>query len=148
MRSCGPGDDLGDLRAQLAKASLVVDALLGTGLNAPVEGAHAALIDLMNAAGAPILAVDIASGLSADTGMALGTAVRAQVTATFAFAKVGQVLYPGVEHTGELEVVDIGLDTGGLAGIGPTAHVLDASTVGALVPRRPRAAHRARSAIC
>ena len=131
MRSCGPGDDLGALRAQLAKASLVVDALLGTGLNAPVEGAHAALIDLMNAAGAPILSVDIASRLSSDTGRPLGAAVRATVTATFGHPKVGQVLYPGIEHTGELEVVDIGLAVDGLASVGPTAHVLDPCTVGA-----------------
>ena len=142
IRSCGPGDDLGDLRAHLAKASLVVDALLGTGLNAPVEGAHAALIDLMNAAGAPILAVDIASGLSSDTGRPLGAAVRATVTATFGHPKVGQVLHPGIEHTGELEVVDIGLTLDGLATVGPTAHVLDPRTVGALIPRRPRDAHK------
>jgi NAD(P)H-hydrate epimerase len=142
VRSCGPGDDLGDLRTQLAKASLVVDALLGTGLNAPVEGAHAALIDLMNAAAAPILAVDIASGLSSDTGRPLGAAVRATVTATFGHPKVGQVLHPGIEHTGELEVVDIGLAADGLATVGPTAHVLDPRTVGALIPRRPRDAHK------
>jgi NAD(P)H-hydrate epimerase len=96
----------------------------------------------MNAAGAPILAVDIASGLSADTGRPLGTAVRATVTATFGHPKVGQVLYPGIEHTGELEVVDIGLRPEGLDSLGPTTHVLESRTVGALLPRRPRSAHK------
>jgi hydroxyethylthiazole kinase-like uncharacterized protein yjeF len=64
------------------------------------------------------------------------------VTATFGYPKVGQVLYPGVEHTGELEVVDIGLRSEGLATIGPTTRLLDPRTVGALLPRRPRNAHK------
>jgi NAD(P)H-hydrate epimerase len=142
VRECNGTSGLEALRAQLVRATLVVDALLGTGLNAPVEGLHAALIDAMNAAGAPILAVDIASGLSADSGRPLGTAVRATVTATFGYAKVGQVLHPGIEHTGELEIVGIGLREDGLESLGPTTHVLEARTIGRLLPRRPRNAHK------
>ncbi len=130
------------LRASLVRAALVVDALLGTGLNAPVEGLHAAIIDAVNASAAPILSVDIASGLSADSGRPLGAAVRATVTATFGHPKVGQVLYPGIEHTGELEIVDIGLRPEAVDTVGPATHVLEARTVGALLPRRPRNAHK------
>jgi NAD(P)H-hydrate epimerase len=72
----------------------------------------------------------------------MGTAVRATATATFGHPKVGQVVYPGIEHTGDLEVVDIGLRPEGLDGIGPTTRVLDPRTVGALLPRRPRSGHK------
>jgi NAD(P)H-hydrate epimerase len=143
VRECTGTSALEGLRTSLVRAALVVDALLGTGLNAPIEGLHAAVIDAVNASAAPILAVDVASGLSADTGRPLGVAVRATVTATFGYAKVGQVLYPGIEHTGELELVDIGLRPDAHDALGATAtHVLEARTVGALLPRRPRNAHK------
>jgi hydroxyethylthiazole kinase-like uncharacterized protein yjeF len=142
IQQCATTDELPRLRKSLGHAGLVVDALLGTGLNAPVEGLHGAVIDAMNAATAPVFAVDIASGLSADSGRPLGTAVRASATATFGFAKVGQLLYPGVEHTGELEVVDIGLGSGGLETVGALARLLDARAVGCLLPRRARNAHK------
>jgi ADP-dependent NAD(P)H-hydrate dehydratase / NAD(P)H-hydrate epimerase len=142
VREVGGTAALPELRKSVQRATLVVDALLGTGLNAPVEGLHADVIDAMNASAAPIVAVDIASGLSADTGRPLGAAVRATVTVTFGHAKVGQVLHPGIEHTGELEVVDIGLRPEGLETLGATTHVLAARTVGALLPRRARDAHK------
>src|SRR5262249_30948037 len=63
-------------------------------------------------------------------------------TATFGCPKVGQVLYPGIEHTGELEVVDIGLAPEAIETVGPTTHVLEARTVGRLLPPRPRNAHK------
>ena len=142
VRPCTTAAALDDLRKSLVRATLVVDALLGTGLNAPVEGLHAAIIEAMNAAGAPILAIDIASGLSADTGRPLGAGIRATVTATFGHPKVGQVLHPGIEHTGDLEIIDIGLSSAGLEMIGPTTQVLEAPAVGALLAQRPRAAHK------
>jgi NAD(P)H-hydrate epimerase len=142
VRDCTDSAGLATLRASLVRAALVVDGLLGTGLNAPVEGLHASIIDIVNAASAPILAIDIASGLSADSGRPLGVAVRATVTATFGHPKVGQVLYPGIEYTGELEIVDIGLRPEAVDTVGPTTHVLDPRTVGALLPRRPRNAHK------
>src|SRR6185369_15872169 len=96
-----------------------VDALFGTGLNAAVDGVPKAVIEAINGCGAPALAVDIASGLSADTGLPLGTAVRATVTAAFGYPKVGQLLYPGVEHTGLLAVVDIGIPPAALSAVNP-----------------------------
>jgi NAD(P)H-hydrate epimerase len=134
--------DVSGLAARLARATAIVDALFGTGLNAPVTGLPAQVIDAINAAGVPVLAVDIASGLSADTGRPLGTAVRATTTATFGFAKVGQHLYPGVEHTGRLEIVDIGIPADAVAAVEPRATLLEPSDVGRLLPRRPRDAHK------
>ena len=136
------GADLERLRARLTRAAVVVDALFGTGLNAPVEGLAAAVVEVINASDAPVFAVDIASGLSADTGMPLGAAVRATVTATFALPKIGQLVYPGVEHTGLLAVVDIGIPPEAVAVVNPRASLLEAEEVGALLPPRRRDANK------
>jgi hydroxyethylthiazole kinase-like uncharacterized protein yjeF len=89
--------------------SLVIDALLGTGIHSKVRGTYRRLIEDMNRSEADIVAVDIPSGLSADHGMPLGAAVEADVTITFGLPKVGQFLYPGRELCGDLWVVDIGI---------------------------------------
>ncbi len=130
------------LRRRLGHAGVVVDALLGTGLNAPVEGTFAAVIEALNAAHRPVLAVDIPSGLSADTGTTLGAAVRADVTSTFGWPKVGQVLEPGAELCGRLEVVDIGIPAAALEAVAPRIRLLEASGVGGLLARRARDAHK------
>jgi len=136
--------DVDALCRRLAGAATAVDALFGTGLNAPVTGLAAAAIEAMNGCGAPVFAVDIASGLSADTGMPLGTSVRATVTATFGHPKVGQLIYPGVEHTGLLAVVDIGIPPAALAADGPRTALLEEEEVGRLLAPRPRDAHKGR----
>jgi NAD(P)H-hydrate epimerase len=127
---------------RLARAGAIVDALYGTGLNAPVRGSAGAAIEAINAAGKPVLAIDVPSGLSADTGQPLGVAVRATATATFAFAKVGHVIHPGAELSGMLEVVDIGIAAGALLAHPPTTRLLEVAEVGRLLPVRARAAHK------
>ena len=101
--------DLNPAIHRLAKAGLIVDALLGTGLNSPVQGLMAALIERLNHLRAPVLAVDIPTGLSADTGEVLGVALKAQVTVTYGWPKLGQVLPPGRDYVGRLWQVDIGI---------------------------------------
>jgi len=130
------------LARRIARAGVVVDALLGTGLNTPVDGVLGAVIDAINAAGRPVLAIDLPSGLSSDSGQPLGRAVRATATATFAFPKVGQVIYPGVDLCGALEVVDIGIPQDAVTAVGPQIRLLEAAEVGSLLPRRPRDAHK------
>jgi NAD(P)H-hydrate epimerase len=88
---------------------LVVDAIFGTGLNAPVRGFYQEVIELINQMAQPVFAVDLPSGLDATTGLPLGVCVRASVTATFGLAKIGQLVTPGCTYVGHLEVVDIGL---------------------------------------
>ncbi|MGD9985017.1 MAG: NAD(P)H-hydrate epimerase, partial [Porticoccaceae bacterium] len=83
-------------------ADVLVDALLGTGIARPVTGAHAAAIAAINGAGIPVLAVDIPSGLHADTGAELGIAVRAQVTVTFIGRKLGLHTGRGPALTGAI----------------------------------------------
>jgi ADP-dependent NAD(P)H-hydrate dehydratase / NAD(P)H-hydrate epimerase len=91
------------------EATLIVDALLGTGVKSEVTGAFREVIELINASGRPVVAVDIPSGVDAGSGRVLGTAVRADLTVSFALAKLGNVLYPGSELSGRLVVADIGM---------------------------------------
>jgi NAD(P)H-hydrate epimerase len=88
---------------------LVVDALFGTGLDRPIEGAAAALIRTINARHVPVLAADIPSGLDCDTGRPLGDAViRASRTVTFVGMKAGFLAAGAKEYTGEVVVADVG----------------------------------------
>ena len=93
---------------QLDRARLVVDALLGTGLDRPPEGAVRAMIEQINASGVPVLAVDLPSGLDCDTGRPLGTAVRATVTVSFLGIKKGFRHPEAARYTGHVEVGAIG----------------------------------------
>jgi NAD(P)H-hydrate epimerase len=97
------------LAAIVAEADWLVDGLLGTGLSRPVEGPLRAVIEIMNGSGKPILALDLPSGLDADTGQPLGVAVLASATATFVAAKLGFAAPNAVDYTGEFVVIDIGL---------------------------------------
>jgi ADP-dependent NAD(P)H-hydrate dehydratase / NAD(P)H-hydrate epimerase len=95
--------------------SLVVDGLLGIGLSRDVDAPMAALILRINESGAPVLAIDVPSGLDADTGRALGCAVRASHTLTFIARKPGLHMLDGLEHCGEVECDDLGLRDEALA---------------------------------
>ena len=90
-------------------AGVLIDALLGTGLNSPVRGSYAAVIGFLNSLDVPTVAADIPSGVSADTGAVLGEAVQADATVTFGYPKVGHVVEPGCVKAGALTVADIGL---------------------------------------
>jgi ADP-dependent NAD(P)H-hydrate dehydratase / NAD(P)H-hydrate epimerase len=94
---------------ELGGADVVVDALFGTGFHGEPRPEAAALIERMNAAVAPIVAVDIPSGVDASTGEVAGAAVEAALTVTFHGRKVGLVVSPGRFHAGRVVVADIGL---------------------------------------
>ncbi len=89
--------------------SLAVDALFGIGLQRPVEGACAGMIQRINGLGCPVLALDLPSGLCADTGRVLGCAVRADRTATFIALKPGLLTLDGPDHCGAISVCDLGI---------------------------------------
>jgi hydroxyethylthiazole kinase-like uncharacterized protein yjeF len=93
----------------LLTCDLIVDGILGTGLNAPVRGFYQQVIEAVNSSEKPVLSVDIPSGLNADSGQVMGAAVRADLTVTFGFPKLGQILFPGAELTGRLVRIDIGI---------------------------------------
>ena len=138
-----PGADaVKAVRDALSRSRVIIDAILGTGLNAAVRGPLAEVIALINASGQPVFAVDMPSGLDGDSGRALGIAIQAETTATFGFPKVGQVLYPGATHVGVLAVVDIGIAPEATAAVAPSTHLVDSITAGGLVPRRRPDAHK------
>lgn len=136
------GYDRDRFRAALQEADLIVDALVGTGLSAPITGLAADLIADLNASGKPVIAVDIPSGISADTGETLGAAVRAALTVTFALPKRGHFLPPGSDHTGELRVVDIGIPHRAIERAALPLSVFTKEDAAAVVPTRPREGHK------
>jgi hydroxyethylthiazole kinase-like uncharacterized protein yjeF len=101
--------DLSPLMLSLAQADLIVDALLGTGIKGAVTGMMAGVIEAINTARRPVVAVDLPSGLNADTGAVDGPCVQAAVTVTFALPKYGLIEFPGADYVGELLVGDIGM---------------------------------------
>jgi NAD(P)H-hydrate epimerase len=109
---------------------LVIDALLGTGLTGAPRDDAAREIERVNSAGAPVLAVDIPSGVNASTGEVAGAAVRADVTVTMHGRKVGLALAPGRFHAGDVVVADIGLE------LGDTAMCLVSDEILVHVPRK------------
>ena len=102
-------DGVEQVTSLLPKADLIVDALLGTGLSGAVREPALTLIRVINDSGKPVLAVDIPSGLCSNTGQALGAAVKADTTVTFAAAKTGFFEARGPEYVGRLVLVDIGV---------------------------------------
>ncbi len=93
----------------LEGAGLIVDALFGAGLARPLDGAAKALVERVNLAGVPVVAVDVPSGVNGDTGLAEGAAVAADLTVTFFRPKPGHLLMPGRRLAGEVVVADIGI---------------------------------------
>ncbi len=132
-------------RPAMAAVAVWVDAIFGTGLHSEVTGLSRSVIEFINRQDRPVFAVDIASGLHADTGRPCGACINAQVTATFAYPKVGQVLYPGAEHTGRLEIVDIGIPAKIAAAVAPRQMMLTAPMVRGLLPQRPADSHKGRN---
>ncbi len=127
----------------LAAADVVVDAVLGTGLARDVTGLAAACIEAINAAGRPVVAVDIPSGLHADTGHVLGCAVRADLTVTFIGRKIGCHVGVGPDHAGEIQFDSLGVTAMDFAEE-PVLRLLDESVVASALPRRERTAHKGR----
>ena len=123
---------------------IIVDALLGSGLNRPVEGSFAEAIELINAASAPVFALDIPSGLHADTGTRLGSAVRADATITFIGLKCGMFTAEGPEFCGEILFSDLATPAGMHAGIDAEARLIRHEEVMPGLQARPRDAHKGR----
>ena len=92
------------------QADVIVDALFGTGFHGEPRAEAAATIGRINAAGAPVVSVDVPSGVDASTGEIAGEAVRATLTVTFHGVKAGLAIAPGLFHTGDVTIAEIGLE--------------------------------------
>jgi len=96
-------------RRCLADCDYIIDGILGTGLNSSVKGYYSRVIQDVNSSGRPVMSIDIPSGLNSDTGQEMGAAIRADLTVTFGFPKLGQMLFPGADLVGRLARIDIGI---------------------------------------
>ena len=121
---------------------LLIDALLGSGVDRPLEGAARARVEAMNSAGCPILAVDLPTGLCGDTGRVFGVAVRASITVTFGWEKLGLVLEPGADYAGDVIVADIGLTFAGQEAPAWPLMRLNGADVASRLPSRAAASHK------
>jgi ADP-dependent NAD(P)H-hydrate dehydratase / NAD(P)H-hydrate epimerase len=108
LEAPGP-EEWAESRNRLEDCDYLIDGILGTGLNAEITGYYRQVIEEVNRLGKPVTAIDIPSGIHAETGQVMGAAVKADLTVTFGFPKVGQFLFPGAGMVGRLARIDIGI---------------------------------------
>ena len=129
------------------QADILIDALMGTGFSGKMRPLFIRLCGCINRVkeknpACKVLAVDIPTGVNADTGEVDGSAVRADTTVTMALPKLGLYLYPGAEHTGAVQVADIGMPASLLKEAAGNRILLTKELVKALLPDRPKNAHK------
>ena len=129
-------------KLRLLHNDIFVDGIFGTGLNSDVRGMFKDIIAELNKSKGQIFSIDIPSGLSADTGKPCGISINATATATFAHPKPGHILHPGDKHTGELEVVDIGIPGYITEKYNPKLNLLEEKDVKVLFPQRDSESHK------
>jgi hydroxyethylthiazole kinase-like uncharacterized protein yjeF len=121
---------------------VVIDALFGAGLDRNVEGRPRAMIEAINASGAPAIAVDLPSGINGTTGAVMGAAVKASSTVTFFRRKTGHLLLPGRLYCGTVAVADIGIQPTVLEQFKPTAFANEPALWAGAFPRPQPAGHK------
>lgn len=127
---------------QLEAQGVVVDAMLGTGINGAPRPAFAEAIDAVNALGLPVLALDVPSGVNSDTGHAEGPAIRATWTISFITAKAGLFTGDGAVLAGERTLNDLAVPLEAYSAAGPALEVLDLDTLAAVLPARAAGSHK------
>jgi len=132
IEKCDPAT----LEAAVSSADLIIDAILGTGISGKVRGTAREAIEAINQSPARVLAVDIPSGISGDTGQVMGVAVRADRTLTFGLPKIGHYCYPGRAHCGEIELIDISLPAALVAAANLPTNLTTSPDVAAMLPPR------------
>jgi hydroxyethylthiazole kinase-like uncharacterized protein yjeF len=131
-----------DRRKDLKHQHYWIDALLGTGLKSEVKGFYRRAIEFINASHRPVLAVDIPSGLNADTGQPCGACIQATATATFGLAKIGHVVYPGAGFCGHVVVIDIGIPPSLAPLVGVRQRLIQGNAVRPVLGRRAADSHK------
>jgi NAD(P)H-hydrate epimerase len=123
---------------------IVIDALLGIGVTGEVRGLIGEVIHFFEGRSVPIVAVDVPSGIDADTGAVCGCAIRATLTVTFGAMKVGLAVYPGAEYAGEVVVADIGIPVAVVEQASVARRLVTREQVRRWLPTRPPDAHKGR----
>ncbi len=126
----------------LSNVDLVVDAMLGSGLDREVQGVWRDAIVTINAAALPVLALDIPSGLNADSGVVMGVAVCAVATISFIGVKQGMLTAEGPDHCGDILFDDLQVPAAVYEKVVPSASRIDYQSLSALLPRRSRSTHK------
>jgi len=142
VRVIRDGEGVEDLRSYLEEVHLCVDAILGTGLSAPLSGIVREVVEVVNLSMATVFAVDIPSGIDATTGRILGEGIRADYTGTFGLLKLGHVLLPGSIHCGETEIYDIGIPSRAVFDAEIKTEALDEQVVKSMLSVRPPDFHK------
>jgi len=132
----------GTIGSAALDSDLMVDAILGTGLDRDLEGAYARAVAAINGAGKPVLALDIPTGLHADLGMPLGATIHATVTLTFVGLKLGLYMGEAADYRGRIEFADLGVPAQAYAAIEAPVRRLDPGCVRQALPPRRRIAHK------
>lgn len=125
-----------------AKADIIVDAILGTGLKSTLTGSYRSVVEGINALGKEVVSVDIPSGINSDTGQFMGAAVKATLTVTFGIPKVGLYLFPGCDYAGKIEVIDIGFPEALISGEGISSGIIEQADIAPLFPKRQKDTHK------
>jgi NAD(P)H-hydrate epimerase len=145
VRELARAVDWDRLRTAVAEADLIIDGLLGTGFHGRVRGSLVDVIEIVNSApAAEVVAIDVPSGLDADSGAVDGPCIEADLTVTFGFAKVGCYVDPGRNFVGDLEVVEIGIAPTAVATVEDQFCLLDDTLASSLLPARAAADHKGR----
>lgn len=135
-------DHLHRIQEALHRKHLLVDAILGTGLTSPLRGFYREVISVVNASNIPVVAIDIPSGLSSDTGEVPGEHVKANLTVTFALPKRGQLLYPAAASVGDLVVADISIPPKVIEETDINVHLITEEMVQPILEPRDPSAHK------
>lgn len=130
------------IKTIIQNADIIVDAIFGTGLSKPVGGIEKTVIEAVNKSGIPVISVDIPSGVDGATGKTLGTSIDAVHTFTYAYPKLGQILNPGREHTGNLTVIDISIPSFMEYELGFDGQITDGQMLRAFMKRRLPSSHK------
>jgi NAD(P)H-hydrate epimerase len=129
--------------SELSDCTLIVDAIFGTGLNAPVSGLVESVIADVNASGIPVVAIDVPSGLSADSQHPIGPSIEAALTVTLGAPKLPLILPPAETRAGDIVIADIGIPAAVLDAVeGPRIELLTRSAMRDLIPPRSPDSHK------
>jgi len=137
-----PFSSVRQVLSMLQNSDVIIDALLGTGLSSPVTGQYAEAIKSINQARRMTVAVDLPSGIHADTGTALGQAVLADLTVTLGLPKLGLFQNHGIDHAGRIEIADIGIPPAYVDAVGSRIHLITAPFVHRTLPSRRLSSHK------